>query len=184
MIDFTELRVKNGYLIISADVREIEDYYDNVTIKSITVDSQNTFSSSGPSSLPLYRQEYTNNPKKVSLVLDSLDLKNADMERTMFFVYVEAQGYPSSLVPCGLDNSNVLGVTFSLCPVYNETLKYAKEVEEKCDVPKGFIEEVTRFLAISYSISSGHYLQAIKYYEKFYKGIGDKAEKGCLCHGR
>lgn len=184
MIKFTDLRVSNGHLIISAEVREIEDYYDNVYIDKIKIDSQDTFSSTGPSSSLIYESaSFPAETKSITLDLDASDFTDIDMDKTMFFVYAVATGTPSADTPCGMDNVNSLGVTFSLCPIYNETMAYVKEVENTCNLPMSFINMILQLKAIQYSINSGHYTQAIKYYNKFYKNLGVSSTKPCGCHG-
>ena len=183
MIKFTDLRVSNGHLIISAEVREIEDYYDNVYIDKIKIDSQDTFSSTGPSSSLIYESaSFPAETKSITLDLDASDFTDIDMDKTMFFVYAVATGTPSADTPCGMDNVNSLGVTFSLCPIYNETMQYVKEVENTCILPKSFINMILQLKAIQYSINSGHFTQAIKYYNKFYKNLS-VSTKTCGCNG-
>lgn len=185
MIKFTELRVHKGHLIITAEVREIKNYYDNVYIKSIKIDTQDTFSSSGPSSNLIYEQTFDDNPRKISLDLTALNLNlsEGDMSQTMFFVYAIADGLPHPTIPCGFDDEISLGVTFALCPLYNQTMQYIKEVENSCELPKGFINMILQFKAIQYAINSGHFTQAIKYYNKFYKTLSVGTVKPCGCHG-
>lgn len=184
MIKFTDLRVNKGHLIITAEVREIKDYYDNVYISKIKIDSQDTFNSSGPSSSLIYESEPFTAAKKVTLDLKATDFnKDLDMNKTMFFVYAEASGTPSADTPCGFDETPSVGVTFSLCPIYNETMQYVKEAEEKCSLPKDFINMILQFKAIQYSINSGHFTQAIKYYNKFYKNLSVSTTNSCGCHG-
>lgn len=185
MIKFTDLRVSNGHLIISAEVREIEDYYDNVYIDKIKIDSQDTFSSTGPSSSLIYESaSFPAQTKSITLDLDASDFTgDIDMDKTMFFVYAVATGTPDPSTPCGFDETPSVGVTFSLCPIYNETMQYVKEVENTCVLPKNFINMILQFKAIQYSINSGHFTQAIKYYNKFYKNLSVGTTNSCGCHG-
>ena len=186
MIEFTDLRVNKGHLIITAEVREIEDYYTNVYISKIKIDSQDTFNSSGPSSSLIYESEtYSVGTKRVTLDLTATDFpSNIDMDKTMFIVYGVADGVPASNTPCGFDNAISKGVTFSLCPIYNETIQYVKQVENNCDIPKAFIDMILQLKAVQYSINSGHIEQAVKYYNKFYKTLSIRAINSCGCHGR
>ena len=183
MIKFTELRVQKEHLIIVAEVREIEDYYDNVYIDEILIDTQDSFVTTGPSANTIYSNQINGDQKKVTLSLSSTDLQNVDMDKTMFFVYAKAKGIPRPC-PCGFDQEISIGVTFSMCPIYNATMQYVKEVEYTCDIPENFINMYLRFKAIQYSIESGHFTQAIKYYNKFFKGIGVLNFKSCGCHGK
>lgn len=183
MIKFTDLRVHKGHLIITAEVREIKNYYDNVYISKIKIDSQDTFITSGPSSSLIYEsQTFESGTKKVTLDLAPQNFNgDIDMNKTMFFVYAIPGGAPADDVPCGFDPTVSVGVTFALCPIYNETMQYIKSIEGTCDIPTGFIDMILQFKAIQYSINSGHFTQAIKYYNKFYKNLS--VSNSCGCHG-
>jgi len=182
MIKFTELRVQKERLTIVAEVREIEDYYDNVYIDKIIIDSQDTFNSSGPSANPIYSVTVDGNQKKFSITLSSTTL-GVDINNTMFFVYAKAKGTPAPDTPCGFDETYEVGVTFSLCPIYNATMGYVKQVENSCEIPRDFVNMILQFKAIQYSIDSGHFTQAIAYYNKFYKNLSVNTYSTCGCHG-
>lgn len=183
MIKFTELRVQKERLTIVAEVREIENYYDNVYIDKIIIDSQDTFNTSGPSANPIYSVTVNGNEKEVSISLSSTELGGIDMDHTMFFVYGVAKGTPAPETPCGYDDVNSVGVTFSMCPIYNKTMGYIKEVENSCEIPKDFINMIIQLKAIQYSVDSGHFTQAVKYYNKFYKNLSVNTSHTCGCHG-
>jgi hypothetical protein len=71
MVQFNELRITpdGKYLIIDASIKN-EEYYNNVIIDSIIIDSQDTFIPSGPSNNPLYTykvsKQYNNNVYSIS----------------------------------------------------------------------------------------------------------------------
>ena len=184
MIKFTELRVHKGHLLITAEVRDLE-YYDNVYISQIKIDSQDTFDTHGPSSNLIYESEiFESGTKKVTLVLDSSSFNgDIDINKTMFFVYAVAGGTPTPNTPCGLDPCVSVGVTFALCPIYNETMQYVKQIENTCEIPQPFVNLILQYKAIQYSINSGHFTQAIKYYNKFYKNLEVSTTKTCGCNG-
>ena len=183
MIKFTELRVQKERLTIVAEVREIEHYYDNVYIDKIIVDTQDTFTTSGPSANPIYSVTVNGNLKEFSISLSSTELGGIDINHTMFFVYGVAKGTPAPETPCGYDDVNSVGVTFSMCPIYNKTMGYIKEVENSCEIPKDFINMIIQLKAIQYSVDSGHFTQAVKYYNKFYKNLSVNTSHTCGCHG-
>ena len=183
MIKFTELRVQKERLTIVAEVREIENYYDNVYIDKIIVDTQDTFTTSGPSANPIYSVTVDGNKKEFSVSLSATELGGIDINHTMFFVYGVAKGTPAPETPCGYDDVNSVGVTFSMCPIYNKTMGYIKEVENSCEIPKDFINMIIQLKAIQYSVDSGHFTQAVKYYNKFYKNLSVNTSHTCGCHG-
>ena len=183
MIKFTDLRVQKERLTIVAEVREIEDYYDNIYIDKIIIDTQDTFKTSGPSANPIYSVTVDGNQKVFSISLSATDLGGVDINHTMFFVYGVAKGTPAPETPCGYDDVNSVGVTFSMCPIYNKTMGYIKEIENSCEIPKDFINMIIQLKAIQYSVNSGHFTQAVKYYNKFYKNLSVNTSHTCGCHG-
>ena len=183
MIKFTDLRVQKERLTIVAEVREIENYFDNIYIDKIIIDTQDTFKTSGPSANPIYSVTIDGDQKEVSLSLSATALGDVDIDHTMFFVYAVAKGTPNPATPCGYDSTYSLGVTFSMCPIYNETMGYIKEVNNSCEIPKGFIDMFLQLKAVQYSIDSGHYQQAIVYYDRFFRNIKPKSPSNCGCHG-
>ena len=92
MIEFKELRVTpdGKTLIIDAAVKDLS-YYDNVYIKSVTVDTQDTYSESGSSTNPLFHYEVASvseeNKKRIRLELNSSVLGKPITANT-FLVYI------------------------------------------------------------------------------------------------
>lgn len=191
MIKFQELKVtKDGkHLIIDAVVKSLQ-YYKDIYIDAIIIDTQDTFISNGPSSNPIYYYEIpkSNNPeivgqKEVRLELDYMDL-GVDINKTLFFVYIIAKGTPAANTPCNMDNATTLGVTANLYNYYNYMLQSMKEIENDCVIPKNFIDSILRFKALELSIKTGHYPQAIKYWNKFFINLENKVTNICSCHGQ
>lgn len=121
--------------------------------------------------------------KRVRLELNSTAL-GVSLCDTLFFVYVVTKGTPSADTPCGMDNQTTMGVVANLYPFYRSMVNYMKEVEDECEIPKNFIDALLRFKALELSIRTGHYAQAIKYWNKFFRGVkGKTINTGCRCHG-
>lgn len=210
MIQFNELRIlpDSSRLVIDVSVQDL-DYYDNIFIDSIIIDNQETYSPNGPSSKPVYiytaeedtikvysipdcdscRPVMTEDEsycllsnqgkvKRVSLVLGPNDLV---LDKKILFVYVKVKGYPNPDTPCGMDNSISMGVTFNLAPLYCNSIHYMKEVENNCNIPKSFIDFVLRFKAFELSIKSGHYTQAIKFWDILIKDRLCNINQICGC---
>lgn len=66
MIQFNELRITpdGKKLVIDASVKDLS-YYNNVYIDAVIIDTQNTYTSSGPSSNPIFYYEVASNPSVV-----------------------------------------------------------------------------------------------------------------------
>ena len=186
MIEFKELRVTpdGKTLIIDVAVKDLS-YYDNVYIKSVTIDTQDTYSESGSSTNPLFHYEVASseeNKKRIRLELNNTVL--GDITGNMFFVYITVKGTPAADTACGLDNVTTLGVTAYLYPFYRSSVNYMKELENECEPSKNFIDSLLRFKAFELSIRTGHYTQAIKYWNKFFKEVkSNTVNTICRCHG-
>lgn len=208
MIQFNELRISpdGKKLIIDASVKEL-GYYDNVYIDAVIIDNQSTYVSGNPSSKPIFYYEISNpnvtvtypeyngyvpsregnsediNEKRVRLELDSKILGDS-ISTNLFFVYVIAKGTPSPDTPCGMDNQTTLGVVADLYPYYRSVMNGIKEISNECEIPKTFIDNLLRFKALELSLKTGNYIQAIKYWNKFFVGIkSSNINTYCKCHG-
>lgn len=216
MIEFNELRVTpdGKKLIIDASVKDLQ-YYNDVYIDAIIIDTQDTYAANGPSTTPIFYYEVTTDDetiyslpecngcgpirteedseicfsdhedgkKRIRLELDSTAL-GVSLCDTLFFVYVIAKGTPSADIPCGMDNQTTMGVVANLYPFYRVMVNYMKEVEDECEISKNFIDALLRFKALELSIRTGHYAQAVKYWNKFFRGVKSKTiNTGCRCHG-
>ena len=182
MIQINSLKITQDgkNLVINASVIDLS-YYTNVLIGSITIDNQDTFSASGPSSNPIYTTSFAGNDlitgesyeglKSISLTISSQEFtdSNGDLNDDILYVYFTAVGTPSSDTPCGMDNVNTLGVALNLRPIYNNGMAYIKQVESTCEIPKGFINFILEYKALDLALKTGNYIQANKYWNKFFK---------------
>ena len=121
--------------------------------------------------------------RHISLIIDEKDL-GVPLSNTMLFVYVIARGYPSPDTPCGYDNSKTMGVVVNLYPYYQSMMNGVKDINDTCNVPKYFVNNILRLKAIELSIKTQNYTQAIKYWKKFFSSIKIRANKPCNCYGR
>lgn len=215
MLEFRELRVTpdGNHLIIDVAVRE-HSYYKNVFIDSIIIDTQDTYIQNGPSSKPVYQykveeeevqnlyvlpEECSCNPvlidedksycftygyeerRHVRLMLSTKDIPL----NNMLFVYAIAKGTPSPDTPCGFDNAIVMQTVVDLYPFYQNTLCFLKELDNGCEVPKGFTDMILRLKALELCIRTGNYPQAIKYWKKFFSNNNRVVvtTSNCKCNG-
>lgn len=171
MVQFNELKVNNEgtKLIIDVSVKN-QEYYQNVYLASISIDTQDTFIDGGPSTSTIYNKTIDPNQKSIRLELGT-DTILSSLSDNMFFVWVKTSGAPSPTTPCGEDNSTVLGVAIPLYPLYQKSLEYIKEIDCNCKIPKNFINFILQLKALQISVKTGHYTQAINYWKKFFKNI-------------
>ena len=184
MIQFNTLKITQDgkNLIINASVKNLS-YYTNVLIGSIVIDNQDTYSASGPSSNPIYKHSFagkdlvTNEDivglKNISITVSAKELldNNGDLNDDILYVYLIAVGTPSADTPCGMDNVITLGVALNLRPIYNNGINYIKQVESTCEIPKDFIDFILRYKALDLALKTENYIQANKYWNKFFKNI-------------
>lgn len=211
MLYFNELRITSdgNNLIIDVSVDNSE-CFNNIKIDTIVIDNQDTYVPAGPSNNPIYTyqnqsdtsltyalpeecncnpvqesDEYAycltiNNSKlrNLRLVLSSKDLPLQD---DILFVYVIASGEMAS--SCVGDYIK-MGTVANFYPYYQNMIKYVRELESTCDIPKNFIDLTLRFKAMESAIRAGNYPIAIKYWNKFFKGGSNKSNvTNCSCYG-
>lgn len=204
MLHFNELSLTpdNKCLIVDVEVDNL-DYYEDIVIDSIVIDTQDTFVLNGPSSKPLFeidtqskaaslyenKQHYFKNreanTKHYRLELKLKDLK-VDPYDTMFFVYAIASGTSKPNTPCGYDVNKILGTVVNVQSIYKQILPYLKELSNTCNIPKGFINLILQVKALDLAIRTGNYLEAVKYWKKFFKGNNFNSinlNNNCNCHG-
>lgn len=218
MLHFNELRITQDgkYLIIDASV-DNQDFYDDIILDSVVIDTQDTYVPNGPSSNPIYEfkivddydltysipEQCNCNPvlededksycftygtqqmRNVRLRLQADDFSINTLNDTMFFVYVIATGTPSTDTPCGTTNPMIMGAVTNLYPLYQSMMKYVKQIENNCEIPKEFIDLSLRIKALELCIRTGNYPQAIKYWNKYFKNkIGTTTRvTNCSCYG-
>lgn len=182
MIQFNTLKITQDgkNLIINASVKNLS-YYTNVLIGSIIIDNQDTYSASGPSSNPIYKHSFASKDlvtnedisgfKNISITISAKELldNNGDLNDDILYVYLIAVGTPSADTPCGMDNVDTLGVALNLKPIYNNGMNYIKQVESTCEIPKDFIDFILRYKALDLALKTENYIQANKYWNKFFK---------------
>lgn len=128
--------------------------------------------------------------REIYLTLDKNDLVNNKGEFTtvdnhLFYVYVIAGGVPESDCPCGMDNQTTLGVTMYTGHYYDDFMNYIKELGDDCNIPQGLIDYILRYKVLVNSIDTGHYTEANKFYNKWFKeGYSIPMSKyNCGCYG-
>lgn len=202
MIIFNQCRIDpdGKHLIIEASVENLK-FYKDVYIESVIIDTDETFSSTGPSNNPVFNQNFITDQideettcgsvetndigiKHIRLTLSEKDLRAGSFTNNIFFVYVVATGVPDSCTPCGMDNKITMGIAVYLKPLYDMAMKYIKEMDSNCNTPKGFIDMILRLKAFDLSLKTSNIPTAIKYWDKLFKNkISISPNKNCGCNG-
>ena len=131
MVIFNECRIdKEGKnLIVDVSVDSLS-YYENIYLKSITIDTNETFIENGPSSNYIYNDEFNVSDvrvkrKRLKFSYKELGLDNFD--DNILFVYIGVGGIPEPDTPCGMDNKHSVAVAVNMRPVYNLSLIHISE---------------------------------------------------------
>lgn len=178
MIQINELRVTQDKKHLIIDVQVIElDYYENVYLDTIIIDTQKTYSALGPSNKPLMTID-CGHSKHFRQYIDIDSIAN-----NLFFVYVISTGDPSDDTPCGMDESMLLGVTYDKYPMYLQGMKLINQLNG-CEPASDFIDYILSTKAFDLSLLTGNYIKAIEYWNEFFDIKERNIISKCGCHGR
>ena len=192
MLIFDQLRLSDDAtrLYINVHVNKA-DYFKDIyldNIKIMTADKVSETNPEVPTEDCIFTHTFGDNIKEAALVLtvnDFLTLKQSDMSRTLFFVYVKCKGTVGACVPCRLDELTTLGVTFDEKLLYQRVMDYTRSLADDCKIPVGFTDFILLWNAFKASIETEHYIPAIKFWNQLFDvgTIGNITYKGCVCHG-
>ena len=192
MLIFDQLRLSDDAtkLYINVHVNKA-DYFKDIyldNIKIMTADKVSETNPEVPTEDCIFTHTFGDNIKEAALVLTVNDfptLKQSDMSRTLFFVYVKCKGTVGACVPCRLDELTTLGVTFDEKLLYQRVMDYTKFLADNCKIPVGFTDFILLWNAFKASIETEHYIPAIKFWNQLFDvdTIGNITYKGCGCHG-
>ena len=192
MLIFDQLRLSDNAtkLYINVHVNKA-DYFKDIyldNIKIMTADKVSETNPEVPTEDCIFTHTFGDNVKEEALVLTVNDfptLKQSDMSRTLFFVYVKCKGTVGACVPCRLDELTTLGVTFDEKLLYQRVMDYTKSLADDCKIPVGFTDFILLWNAFKASIETEHYIPAIKFWNQLFDvgTTGNITYKGCGCHG-
>ena len=191
MLQFNQLEITKDRKYLIIDVSVIDDpYYENVYIENIKIDNQDTYSSTGVSSTPIYTYSYEEDgipgdQKRVRVQIKNSDLfsaTNASL-KDLLFVYATAKGTPAADTPCGMDNETTMGVVVDVYPYYQQAMEYVKELADTCNPSQNFADYILRLKGLELAVKTGNYPEAIKIFNKYFKGNTNVnvAKGGCGC---
>lgn len=193
MLIFDQLRLSDDAKKLYINVHiNTGTYFKNIYLDSIKIMTADKVSETNPE-IPtedcIYTKTFEGDQKEAALTLtvnDFLTLKQSDMSKTLFFVYVICKGTVDECTPCRLDELTTLGVTFDEKMLYQRVMGYTKALTDTCAIPIGFTDFILLWNAFKASIETEHYIPAIKYWKMLFDFWGNKevyTYKGCGCHG-
>lgn len=178
MIEFSECRVSwdGRYLYITANIENL-DYSTNVYIDKVFIDTQDTFTTAGPSNTPIKTYTSEGNQKSVSLTLEYRDLGLGLMRDKMLFIWVTTKGTPATNTPS-------LCVAFNEALLFNKGLSLIRELSATCKVPTNFENWALMISAFKLALDTGEYLTAIDLWNKLIKNSDlSSTTQTCGCNG-
>lgn len=113
---------------------------------------------------------FNDNGKYLRLILSDKDLNVANLSNNMFFVYVNIRttsNIDDENSDSAATSENVMGVVFDKSVLYDISMKFFKELSCTCNIPKGFIDFILQMKALDISVETGHYIEAIHYWNNF-----------------
>ena len=203
MIKFNELRIDpdKNTLIIDAEVPE--EYQDTVAIEYLYIDTQDTAKPYEPSNKCVYKKDYsTTKPTSIHLEipdenewmqsmtvesqLNAQKFTKETVKNNLLFVWIRVSGDPGVASVCGRDNSLTLGIVANPVILCSKGLGHIKEVEEKCMIPKGFIDFLLLYKAFELACRTNDVVSVLRYWNLLQRNITEvnyaKPKRGgCSC---
>lgn len=159
MVVFQDLRITpDGKTLCIDAIVAPYSYYEGEYIEALTIDTEDTFSPSGPSSNPVYATGFSEQAKQQSLILKAEQFGWDDFSGHILYVYVTVGGAPDSSTPCGWDSVNTLGVVLWWQPIYQMGINcMQKVVDDCCDISREFIDYALRLKAFELALRTAQY---------------------------
>lgn len=178
MLTFNELRVApdGKHLIIDVQVQDFP-YYEDVYVDTIIVDTQKTYSDTGPSNKPLFTFEGVHTKHYRNYIdIDGIPL-------SMFFVYVLSTGTPAPDTPCGMGQTSIVGIAYNKEPIYQYSIKMLNSIGG-CEPSGELIDYILRQKAFDLALDTGNFSKAIEYWNLFLEESEQVVGSNCGCYGR
>ena len=171
MVKFDILEMNKDGTSINLKVSIIDNSYtNNVYIKSVKIDNQDSFKEGGASTNTIYEKSYSGeNKKEIELTIYDYEILGK-MKSDLLFIYVDTEGTPDSNIPCGMDNNRICGIIYYSYPIYQNLLNIITGISNSCEcLPKSaLINAYMNYKAFQFAIITGNTYLALKYYNKFY----------------
>ena len=188
MVIFKELRITSdgNNLFIDASIAPY-DYFQNMYIKSVSIDTEETFlSNDRPSekAVKVYNNPEDESIKNINLNLGKDDVKVDSLSGHIFYIYVQIAGVPSVDTPCSMDKEYTIGVALNWFPIYQSSLKVLGDIKENCcSIPKESIDFILKLKSFELLLRTSQYDKANKHYLKWFKNIkSSTGVKSCGCN--
>lgn len=211
MVIFDQLRLSDdaSKMYINIHVNKAS-YFENIYLERIvimqadkvmeaTYSTQYPLDSKGNPTNYIYTKEFDDGLKEADLVLSvndfirswetevsKMNFKQADMSKTLFFVYIKCKGTVGPCTPCRQDELITVGLTFDEKLLYQKIMGFIKDLNKECQIPRAFTDFILLWNAFKACLETDHYLPAIQFWNWIFGvggyGSGGITYKGCGCH--
>lgn len=179
MIVYDQLRITdNGQMLLIDAHVNLAPYFDNIYIDKVVIQTSEQVSEMDPLTPGddyIYSKIIAGNQKEIHLALKaSLDFEDtySTLSDKLLFVYVICKGVPDACTPCRLDEMTTLGVTFDDTMFYQKIMDFTRELNQDCEIPKGFIDMILTWNGFKAAVETEHYIPAIGFWKQIF-GIGN-----------
>lgn len=144
------------------------EYYENMHIDSIIIDTEDTVTENGPSDNPPYVLELGGSPTAINRTINVSELV-ADGPK-MLFVYIKCAGAPTPNTPCGLDPEYVMQPVIDYQAVYDKAIKLARCVgkcgclDGNCSIDVSFANFALQYFRMEQGLKNGNWSDAYDAY--------------------
>ena len=186
MIEIRNINInpQGDKLVIDANIVS-NTIFDNCYIKKVYIDTQNTYTVSGPSENTVYEKDITTDdadkflPNSTITIDEKEYVRNlhlviseeeicANLQSDFFIIYIQSDGDfdKSKISKC--DSSTLIsGCVFWMRPLYSDFLGFVRELNQSCEVPRNFIYLYLQYQALLVAVRTGNMLEAIEIFKKF-----------------
>lgn len=191
---FDQLRISDNAkkLYINVHVNKAA-YFNNLYLDSIVITNAEHVSEINvdlPTEDYLWRKDLTDdNYREAHIVLEPTDFNEKfskdNFTDELLFVYVKVRGVPDAYTPCRLDEDITLGVTFDVNMLYQIVMQQTRQLVDKCDIPRDFLDLILLWNGFKAAIETEHYVVAIDFWKKIFRSKNSAVSliRGCRCHG-
>lgn len=172
MIEINNLEILpcNKGIYINCKIPNLE-YYKDIYLDKIIIDSQDTYKYSNPSDSPIYQKEILENTKELQIFIPIQELLIDSTYGKIFFIYINVKGEFAPNTPCGKDTKINLFTIAEYTYIYKRSLQYIKDFQRECNVQKQFIDFILKYKFLQLLLKSKQYDLAIKYWNKLNNNV-------------
>lgn len=188
MIQFNELKVINDGERIVVDVSVMDttftdgkDYFKDVYIHEVIIDTHETYSALGPSKEPFYsyKIEEHKNLKIFRMVLSEKELGLIKASGKLFFINIITKGVPAKDVTSEWSHTvkpyYVKAIADSEL-IYKSGIKLISKCNQACDDQSELINYILKMNSLDLALKTENYPLAIKNWGGFYRVLNQTSK--------